>query len=171
MKGKPDFTWAELNEMADEQRSDDGPGSARWNAEGSFVKDYNAAFIEEFRTNGGKIEGEIGFFDFTLITARGAKTGKPRTVPVAYYRVADRLVILASMGGSHRHPPWYHNILANPEITVEIGTDVFTATVVVTEGSDRQAVFDAICEEQPVYRDYQSRTQRLIPVIELKRRE
>jgi deazaflavin-dependent oxidoreductase (nitroreductase family) len=171
MKAKPDFTWDELTEMAEEQRRDDGPGTARWNPDGSAVQQFNAAFIDEFRRNGGTIDGEIGFFDFALVTVTGAKTGKPRTIPLAYYRVGDRLVVLASMGGSDRNPPWYYNVVAHPEVTVEIGTEVFAATAVVTEGADREAVFDAICQQQSVYREYQSHTKRLIPVIELRRHD
>jgi deazaflavin-dependent oxidoreductase (nitroreductase family) len=169
MKEKPEFTLAEIDELAVEQRRDDGPGTARWNPDGSAVKTFNAAFIDEFRSNGGKIDGEIGFFDFLLVTARGAKSGVPRTVPLAYYTIEGRLVILASMGGSARNPPWYYNVVANPDVTVEIGSDSYSATAIVLEGADREEVFDAICEQQAVYREYQSHTPRLIPVIELKR--
>ena len=178
MKQKPDFTLAEIEEVAAEQRRDDGPGTARWNPDGSAVATFNAAFIDEFRRNGGKIDSEIGFFDFLLITARGARSGVPRTVPLAYYTIEGRLVILASMGGSQRNPPWYHNVVANPDVTVEIGSDSYPATAVVLEGADRERVFGAVCEDQAAHRggksslrDYQSRTSRLIPVIELRRDE
>jgi deazaflavin-dependent oxidoreductase (nitroreductase family) len=171
MKIKPNFTMDELNEMAIEGRRDDGPGTPGWNPDGSAFQTFNQAFIEEFRRNGGTIEGEIGIFDFALITAIGAKSGKPRTIPVAYYTVDDRVVIIASMGGSDRNPPWYYNVAANPEITVEIGTETFTATAAIHEGAEREKLFDGICAQQAIYREYQAQTERPIPIIELKRHD
>lgn len=169
MKQQPSFTMQELEEMAVEGRREDGPGAPGWNPEGSAFQTFNRAFIEEFRQNGGKIEGEIGFFDFALITAIGARSGEPRTVPVAYYTVDERLVIIASMGGSDRNPPWFYNVAANPDVTVEIGTETFRATAIIHQGAEREKLFDGICAQQAIYREYQSHTSRLIPIIELKR--
>ncbi len=171
METKPNFTMQEIEELAVEQRRDDGPGTPGWNPDGSAVQTFNAAFIEEFRRNGGRIDGEIGIFDFALINCTGAKSGQPRTIPVAYYLVDERLVIIASMGGSDRNPPWYYNVAANPEVTVEIGTETFRATAVIHEGAERERLFDGICAQQAIYREYQSKTERPIPIIELKRRD
>ena len=169
METRPNFTMQELEEMAVEARRDDGPGTPGWNPEGSAFQTFNAAFIDEFRRNEGKIDAEIGFFDFALINCVGAKSGKPRTIPVAYYLVDERLLIIASMGGSDRNPPWYYNVAANPDVTVEIGAESFPATAIIHEGAEREKLFDGICAQQAIYREYQSQTERPIPIIELKR--
>jgi deazaflavin-dependent oxidoreductase (nitroreductase family) len=114
------------------------------------------------------VPGELGEVDILLLTARGAKSGEPRTVPVGFHRIDGRLIILASMGGADKNPPWYYNVVANPGVTVELGTDTFSATATVTEGEDREHLFATVCERMAVFAEYQERTARLIPVIELE---
>ena len=99
----------------------------------------------------------------------GAKSGKKRAVPLAYHEVDGRLLIIASMGGAKRNPPWYHNLVANPEVLVEKDGETFSANAVVTAGADRDALFKSVCDALPPFAEYQPRTERIIPVIELKR--
>jgi deazaflavin-dependent oxidoreductase (nitroreductase family) len=168
MSDKPDLNWNQLDVLTDEVRSGAGPGTAEWDAARSHTRRFNETFIEEFRRTGGKVPGELGQVDILLLTARGAKSGEPRTVPVGFHRIDGRLIILASMGGADKNPPWYYNVVANPEVTVELGSDEFRATATVTEGDDRDKLFATVCERMAVFAEYQERTARLIPVIELE---
>jgi deazaflavin-dependent oxidoreductase (nitroreductase family) len=169
MGDKPDLNWNQLDVLTEEVRSGAGPGTPGWDAAKSHTRRFNETFIEEFRRTGGKVPGELGEVDILLLTTRGAKSGEPRTVPVGFHRIDGRLIILASMGGADKNPPWYYNVVANPEVTVELGTDTFTATATVTEGDDREHLFATVCERMAVFAEYQERTTRLIPVIELQR--
>jgi deazaflavin-dependent oxidoreductase (nitroreductase family) len=168
MGDKPDLNWNQLDVLTEEVRSGAGPGTPEWDAARSHTRRFNETFIEEFRRTGGKVPGELGQVDILLLTARGAKSGEPRTVPVGFHRIDGRLIILASMGGADKNPPWYYNVVANPEVTVELGSDKFRATAMVTEGDDRDKLFATVCERMAVFAEYQERTTRLIPVIELE---
>ncbi|HEY1507706.1 MAG TPA: nitroreductase family deazaflavin-dependent oxidoreductase [Solirubrobacteraceae bacterium] len=169
MSDRPDLNWNQLDVLTEEVRSGSGPGTPAWDAAQSHTRRFNATFIEEFRRTGGKVPGELGEVDILLLTALGAKSGEPRTVPVGFHKIDGRMIILASMGGAEKNPPWYYNVVANPEVTVELGTDTFTATATVTEGDDRERLFATVCERMAVFAEYQERTPRLIPVIELQR--
>jgi deazaflavin-dependent oxidoreductase (nitroreductase family) len=124
--------------------------------------------MENLRNNKGKLTGELQAMPFIIITTKGAKTGKRRTVPLAYQILNDRLLIIASMGGNIRNPPWFYNLVRNPEVTVELSGETFQATAVVTEGQDRDYLFRQICENIPTFAGYQARTKRVIPVVELQ---
>lgn len=104
-----------------------------------------------------------------IVTTTGAKSGEPRPVPLAYQVVEGRVLVIASMGGAKRNPPWFHNLRANPTVVVERDGETYSATAVITEGADRTHLFEQICANFPVFADYQKRTERTIPVIELVR--
>jgi deazaflavin-dependent oxidoreductase (nitroreductase family) len=167
MPEKPDLNWEQLNALTAEVIAPEGPGSSGWNAETSHTRRFNEAFIEEFRRSGGKMPGELGEVDLLLLTATGAKSGEPRTVPLGFHRIDGRLCVIASMGGAVKNPPWFHNVVANPEVTVEVGTERFRARAVVTEGEDRDRLYADVVRRMPVFGEYQERTERSIPVIEL----
>ncbi len=144
--------------------------SAPGGGQGPVANKVNGALINEFRAKGGKIEGEVGdASELLLVTVIGAKTGLERVVPLVYFRVEGRLAVIASMGGSDKHPTWYLNMLANPAVTIEIGAEIYPATAIDTSGTDRDELFRAVCELNPVFVKYQDKTDRLIPVIELTR--
>jgi|SRR6516162_109632 len=168
MSEKPELNWDQLDVLTEEGRSGSGPGTVDWDAAKSHTRRFNAAFIEEFRRTGGKVPGELGEVDILLLTATGAKSGELRTVPVGFHRIDDRLIILASMGGADKNPPWFYNVVANPEVTIELGEEPVRARAKVTEGDDRDYLFSKVCERMAVFADYQERTDRLIPVIELE---
>jgi deazaflavin-dependent oxidoreductase (nitroreductase family) len=157
----PELTFAGVAEMARDVRSADGPGQ--------FTRDFNVAAIEAFRSNGGKIPGELWDADILLLSARGAKTGTVRTVPVGYFLVDDRLLVVASMGGAPKNPPWFHNLVANPVVTVELGRETFSATAAVVDEPERTTLFAEIARQSPLFGGYQRKTTRPIPVIELHR--
>jgi deazaflavin-dependent oxidoreductase (nitroreductase family) len=171
MSDEPDLNWQQLDVLTEEVRSGAGPGTADWDAARSHTRKFNETFIEKYRSTGGKVPGELGEVDILLLTARGAKSGELRTVPVGFHRIDDRLVIIASMGGADKNPPWFYNVVANPDVTVELGTETFQARATVTEGDDRDRLYGVVCERMSVFADYQARTQRVIPVIELQQTE
>lgn len=159
------ITFGEIQSMSDEL-------SAPGGGQGAVADQVNAKFIEEFRANKGRIPGEVGdAIDSLIVTVIGAKSGKHRSIPLAYFNIEGRIVIVASMAGASRHPTWLINMRANPEVSVEIGADTFKATAVETSGADRDALFATVCERNPVFARYQQKTERKIPVVELVHKE
>jgi len=133
------------------------------------INDFNKTIIAEFRTNGGKVGGQFANATLLLLTTIGAKSGQARTNPVAYTTDGDDIIIIASKGGAPTNPDWYHNLKANPVVTVELGREQFQARAVVAEGSERDRLFGQMSAVMPGFADYQRNTDRQIPVIILKR--
>ena len=133
------------------------------------MSDWNTAIIEEFRANGGKVGGPFEGGDLLLLTTRGARTGAAHTTPVAYVRDDDRLVVIASAAGAPRNPAWFHNLRANPDVTVEVGTSKFQATASEALPTERDTLWNRMVEVMPGFADYQKQTDRLIPVVILTR--
>ena len=126
----------------------------------------NKGVIEEFRANGGKVKG---WGPLILLTTTGAKTGQPRIAPLMRVDEGNRLLAVASKGGAPKHPDWYLNLLAHPEVTVEVGDDKFTTTARILTGEERERAFKRAIEVYPNYGKYQQNTAREIPVIALER--
>lgn len=135
------------------------------------VNDFNKTVIAEFRANGGKVGGQFTNTPLLLLTTIGAKSGQTRTNPVAYTTDGDHIIIIASKGGAPTHPDWYHNLKANPMVTVELGREQFQARAIVAEGAERDRLFTQMAEVMPGFADYQRNTDRRIPVIILERME
>ncbi|MCY9782497.1 nitroreductase/quinone reductase family protein [Nocardiopsis sp. EMB25] len=133
------------------------------------VSDVNVLVVEEFRANGGRVGGMFEGGDLLLLTTVGARSGREHTAPLGYARVGDRLLVVASAGGSDRDPAWYHNLIAHPMVRVELGTEEFGAVAVPMEGEERDRLFTEIVERIPGYGDYQKGTDRMIPVVSLER--
>ncbi len=131
--------------------------------------EMNRKVIAEFRANGGKVGGQFEGAPMLLLTTTGAKSGQPRIAPLVYSTDGDRPVIIASKGGAPTNPDWFHNLVANPDVTVEVGTETFAAKAVVPEGAERDRLFDAQAAIMPGFRDYQNNTDRVIPVVVLER--
>lgn len=128
---------------------------------------YNQAVIETFRANGGKTNGPN---QLLLLTTTGAKSGQQRTTPIAYSTDGDHLVILASKAGLPTNPDWYHNLLANPVVTVELGTEQFQArATVVADDQEYERLYTQHATLMPGFADYRQKTTRKIPVILLDR--
>jgi deazaflavin-dependent oxidoreductase (nitroreductase family) len=135
----------------------------------SELNDFNQRIITEFRANQGKVGGQFESVPLILLTTTGAKTGRSLTKPLAFTRDGDRIVLIASFAGSPHDPAWFVNLVAHPEVTVELGSDRFQARAVVTSGAERQRLFDQQAEKLPVFNDYQKKTARQIPVVVLNR--
>jgi deazaflavin-dependent oxidoreductase (nitroreductase family) len=166
---KIELSWADLLKMGDEVKAADGPGSKHWDPNGSETKRVNDLFMRALRENKGKVPGELEAIPGLIITTIGAKTGEKRAVPLAYQIIDGRLVIVASMAGAPRNPPWFHNLVKNPEVLVEMNGESFKTTAVVTEGADRTYLYNKVAEVLPAFKEYATRTSRVIPVVELKR--
>ena len=131
------------------------------------TSDFNGRIIEEFRANAGKVGGMFEGIPLLLLHHTGAKSGRERINPVAYRRDGDRLVVFASKGGAPTHPDWYHNLVANPAATVEVGTDTVPVVARVAEGEERERLWSAQKRDVPGFADYESKTNRSIPVVVL----
>jgi F420H(2)-dependent quinone reductase len=126
----------------------------------------NKAVIEEFRANEGRVNG---WGSLMLLTTTGARTGQPRIAPLMLVTDGNRLLAVASKGGAPKHPDWYLNLLAHPQVTVEVGNEKFTTTARVLTGAEREQAFKRAVEVFPPYGQYQEKTAREIPVIALER--
>ncbi len=137
----------------------------------SNMNDWNRRTIEEFRANRGKVGGVWEGRPLLLLTAIGAKSGQSRTNPMMYLREGDHLYVFASKGGAPTHPDWYHNLLAHPEVTVELGGEKFSAVARPITGEARDQIYARWAAQYPQFREYQEKTTRKIPVIELEPRK
>jgi deazaflavin-dependent oxidoreductase (nitroreductase family) len=133
------------------------------------MNDFNRAIVEEFRTNEGRVGAPFEGAPVLLLTSTGAKSGERRTTPVMYLPDGERMVIFASKGGAPTNPAWYHNLLANPHATVEVGPETVDVNAVVTSGEDRERLFNRQAELYPQFAEYARKTTREIPVVALER--
>jgi deazaflavin-dependent oxidoreductase (nitroreductase family) len=131
--------------------------------------DWNMATIKEFRANAGKVGGPFAGKTLLILHTIGAKSGRTRINPVAYVTDGDRFVIIASKGGAPNNPDWYYNIVANTKVTVEIGTEQFSARASIATEPERTRLFNKMVEIMPGFAEYQKKTTRIIPVIILSR--
>jgi deazaflavin-dependent oxidoreductase (nitroreductase family) len=130
---------------------------------------FNQEIIDQFRSNNGTmVSGMFKGSPLLLLTSTGAKSGQTRVNPLAYTRDGDRYVIIASKQGAPTNPDWYHNVVAHPEVTVEVGPDSFPAHAVVAEGSERDRLYSAQAALMPGFAEYERKTTRRIPVVILE---
>ncbi|GER89470.1 hypothetical protein KDW_36320 [Dictyobacter vulcani] len=131
--------------------------------------DWNQQIINEFRANGGKVGGPFEGAYMLLLTSTGAKSGQPRTTPLVYLPDGERMVIFASKAGAPTNPDWYHNLIANPEATVEVGTETLKVKATEATGEERNNLYARQVSIAPGFGEYQQKTTRQIPVIVLER--
>lgn len=132
----------------------------------------NTKAIAEFRANEGKCGPPFEEYPIVLVTMTGAKTGRDLCSPLAYSTDGDDLVVIASMAGFKNNPNWYHNLRANPEVTIEIGTDSYEAVAVLTAGEERDRLYAAQAEQMPIFDTYaQKAAPRVIPVFRIVRKD
>lgn len=135
----------------------------------SNPNDWNKAIIAEFRANGGKVGGQFAGATLLLLHTTGAKSGQERVNPVVYTTDGDRLVVIASKAGAPTNPDWYHNLVANPEVTVEVNTEQFQAQATVAAEPERTRLYNQMAAAMPGFAEYQRKTTRVIPVVVLTR--
>jgi deazaflavin-dependent oxidoreductase (nitroreductase family) len=132
--------------------------------------DFTRALIDDFRNHGGHASG--GPFlgrDLLLLTATGARSAQERVIPLVYSRDGEAYVIVASKGGADTHPSWYHNLRANPSVSIEVGDETIPVIATEAHGAERRRLYDAHAEINPSFRDYERKTAREIPVFVLRR--
>ncbi len=132
--------------------------------------EFNLNIIKEFRENGGETSGPFKGRPLLLLTTTGAKSGETYTTPLVYTRDGDTYVIIASMGGAPKSPAWYFNAKANPDVTIEVGTEKFDATASIAEGAERERLYAQQAATMPAFNDYKEKTTRQIPVVVLSRK-
>jgi len=133
----------------------------------SEVNDWNKKTIDEFRANGGKVGGPFEGRTLLLLHTIGAKSKQERINPVAYVKDGDRWIVIASKGGAPTNPSWYYNIVANPNLTIEVGTEKYKVRAVVAEEPERTRLYNKMVEMMPGFDDYRKKTTRKIPVFVL----
>jgi deazaflavin-dependent oxidoreductase (nitroreductase family) len=130
--------------------------------------DFNQQVIEEFRANRGQVGGYFEEGRLLLLTTVGARSGTPHTTPLGYLPDGtERVLVIASAGGAPRDPAWFHNLVANPQVTVEAGVFSYEAEAVVLTGADRDEAFARATESDPGWVDYEVKSGRVLPVVAL----
>ena len=136
----------------------------------NWVDAVNETTIEVFRNNKGRV-GTLGdgLLRPLLFTHTGRKSGKQYTTPIAAIQDNDTWVITASMSGSPVHPQWYHNLIADPNVIVEVGEEKFAARARVAEGEERERLFKALSAGSERFEIVAARSSRVFPVIVFER--
>ena len=132
------------------------------------MSDFNTSIIEEFRANAGKVGGPFEGASLLLLHTTGARSGAERVNPLVYSTDGDNLIVFASKGGAPTDPDWYHNVVAHPDVTAEVGTETVALRARVAEAAEREALWSRQKEMMPNFADYEARTNRQIPVIVLE---
>ena len=132
------------------------------------MADWNSKIIEEFRANDGKVGGPFEGAPLLLLHTVGARTGQPRVNPMMYRPVPGGYAVFASKGGAPTNPDWYHNLVAHPDVTAEIGTATVKLHARVAEGAEREGIWTAHKAANPGFADYEKQTTRQIPVVILE---
>lgn len=135
----------------------------------SEMQDMNEKIIAEFRANEGKVGGGFEGAPLLLLHTTGAKTGAERIHPMMYLPVGAEYAVFASKAGAPTNPAWFNNLVANPAVTVEVGTETFTATARVAAGVERDTLYAKQASLYPGFAEYQEKTDRIIPVVLLDR--
>ncbi len=132
------------------------------------IKAYNEQIITEFRENKGVVGGPFAGGKLLLLHTRGAKSGAQRINPLAYFEDGGDLLVVASNAGAPTNPPWFYNLVAHPAVTVEVGEDSIEVTASMLDEPERSQQYGLIAAASPVFAEYRSKTDRVIPIIRLK---
>ncbi|MCX4092962.1 nitroreductase family deazaflavin-dependent oxidoreductase [Nocardia sp. alder85J] len=134
------------------------------------MTDFDSGIVAAFRAGGGRVEGVLGGAPMLLLHHVGARSGRERITPLAYFPRADgSFAIVASNGGASRHPGWYHNLRANPDVTVEVGADTVPVRAEVLTGAAREPLWSTLLSLSPALAGFTRRTDRVIPLVVLHR--
>ncbi|HKE74210.1 MAG TPA: nitroreductase family deazaflavin-dependent oxidoreductase [Acidimicrobiales bacterium] len=129
------------------------------------MSDFNAQIVEEFRANEGRVGGAFAGASMLLLHTVGARSGQERVNPLVYRTDGDALVIVASKGGAPTNPDWFHNLVAHPDVTIEVGTETRSVRARVAEADERERLWADLKAAMPGFADYEARTTRQIPVV------
>jgi deazaflavin-dependent oxidoreductase (nitroreductase family) len=135
----------------------------------SFMNDFNANIVDEFRSYAGVVGGPFEGRPLLLLHTTGAKSGQPRLAPLAYFNVDGKLIIIGSKAGADTNPDWVHNLRAKPAAHIEIGTDAYDVVAREFSREERDEAYPRVVAEAPGFGEYQEKTSRVIPLFELTR--
>ncbi|MEW2480456.1 nitroreductase family deazaflavin-dependent oxidoreductase [Mycobacterium sp. NPDC049093] len=138
-------------------------------ADVAALDNFNRNVVEEFRANGGKVGGPFEGGTLLLLHTTGAKSGQPRLSPLAYLDIDGAMLIVGSYAGGPKDPAWVHNLRANPQARIEVGSEAYDVVSRELPADERDAAYPKIIERAPVFAEYQSKTARAIPLFELVR--
>jgi deazaflavin-dependent oxidoreductase (nitroreductase family) len=127
--------------------------------------DFNQRVIDEFRANAGRVGGQFEGRDLLLLHHVGARSGADRINPLAYLRDGERYVVFASAGGRPRNPGWYHNLLAHPDVAIEVGSETVAVSAGVAAAGERERLYRLQAERLPQFAEYERLADRTIPVV------
>ena len=133
------------------------------------VRDFNSSVIDEFRANSGHVGGRFQGAPVLLLHHTGARSGRERVTPMMYQQVGESLAVFASKGGAPTNPDWYHNLVAHPRAVVEVGTETVPVVARVAGDEERAPIWEKQKRDYPGFAEYESRTDRRIPVVILER--
>jgi deazaflavin-dependent oxidoreductase (nitroreductase family) len=136
----------------------------------SEMNDFNQQIIDEFRANKGQVSGGFAGAPMVLIHHTGAKSGTERVTPLMYQDLGGSWAVFASKAGAPDNPAWFHNLQANPDTSVEIGEDTVDVRARVAEGDERETIWTKQKRDFPNFAEYETKTDRTIPVVVLERR-
>lgn len=134
------------------------------------MQDFNTKIIDEFRANQGKVGGSFAGAPMLLLHHKGRKSSTERVNPLVYLPDGDRYVIFGSKGGSTKHPEWYLNLVANPDASIEVGTETIPVRAETATGAEHERLYKEQASRMPVFAEYQARAGRTIPAVVLKRK-
>jgi deazaflavin-dependent oxidoreductase (nitroreductase family) len=133
------------------------------------MPDWNTKVIEEFRANEGRVGGPFEGAPVLLLHTKGRRSGEERVNPMMYLPEGGRIFVFASKGGAPTNPDWYHNLVANPQVTVEVGAETYPARAEVITGEERDRIYAEQASRYSGFAEYQRNTSRVIPVVALDR--
>jgi deazaflavin-dependent oxidoreductase (nitroreductase family) len=157
-----------VNRLA--HRSSVAPKARVYDADVAAELSFNERIIDEFRANEGVVGGPFEGRPLLLLHHVGARSGHERVNPLAYQSVGDGYAIFGSNSGRDTNPAWYHNVLANPDVTVEVGTSTIRVRARDAHGAERDEIWERQKSERPAFADMEKQTQRRIPVVLLEPR-
>jgi deazaflavin-dependent oxidoreductase (nitroreductase family) len=134
------------------------------------MSDWNDKVIAEFRANEGRVGGQFEGAPLLLLHSTGARTGQERVNPMMYQAVGDGFAVFASKSGADSNPDWYHNVRAHPQVRIEVGTETLEVTARVLDAEEREPIWQEQKARYPGFADYETKTERVIPVVMLDRR-
>lgn len=135
----------------------------------AVINEFNDGITQEFHANGGEVGGQFAGVPILLLTNTGAKSGAKRLNPLAYFDIDGKIYIVGSFGGADKDPAWVHNLRANPHAHIDIGTDGYDVDAHELSPEERDALYPKVVERVPVFAEYQLKTERAIPIFELRR--
>jgi deazaflavin-dependent oxidoreductase (nitroreductase family) len=130
-----------------------------------IVKVLIPLFTAVYKLTGGLIGGKLGPLPVLLLSTTGRKSGKERTVPVAYLQEGDSYVVIASFAGQPKHPAWFHNLKNNPNASVQIGRSQTSVKAEIADPEKKKVLWEKLLKIAPNFEEYQKRTTRDIPVV------